>query len=55
MKEPHAEDQPYLAGQTVTAGVYTCVACGAALELAEGKVTNLPVCSVCQNDTWRPG
>jgi hypothetical protein len=55
MKEPYAEDQPYLAGETVTAGAYACEACAVSHEVAEGKVTNLPVCPVCQNDTWRPG
>ncbi len=53
MKEPFAPGHPYLAGETVTGGEYECTACGRGLEIAEGKVTNLPVCPNCQNDTWR--
>lgn len=52
MKEPYAPGHPYLAGETVTGGAYECAACGEPHDIEAGKVTNLPVCPVCQNDTW---
>lgn len=54
MKEPFAPEQPYLAGETVTPGNFACERCGQELEI-EDKVTNLPVCPSCQNDSWTSG
>lgn len=54
MKESFAPGQPYLSGETVTPGAFDCERCGHELEI-EGRITNLPVCPNCQNDTWRAG
>ena len=52
MKEPYARGRAYLSGETVTAGSFACERCGAVHAVEEGKITNLPVCPQCQNDTW---
>lgn len=52
MKEPYAEGRPYLSGETVTPGEFACAKCGEEIAI-EGRVTNLPVCPNCQNDTWK--
>ena len=53
MKAPFAAGHPYLAGETVTAGVFECERCGTPHTVEEGKITNLPVCPNCQHDAWR--
>ncbi len=52
MKESFAPGQPYLAGETVTPGRFACERCGHQLEVPDPRVTNLPVCPHCHNDTW---
>ena len=52
MRETYARGQALMAGETVTCGEFTCKACGFEHEVEKGKVTNLPVCPRCQNDTW---
>lgn len=52
MKHPYAPGHPYMSGETVTPGRFICDQCGHEYAVAEPKVTNLPVCPVCQNDTW---
>jgi hypothetical protein len=52
MKASYCPGRPYLAGETVTAGSFSCTNCGRRHEIEKGKVTNLPVCQNCQNDTW---
>lgn len=52
MKEPFAPGHPYLAGETVTAGAFACLRCGHVHRIEDGRVTNLPVCPVCQFDRW---
>ncbi len=54
MKDSYAPGQSYLAGETVTPGSFVCASCGH-LQEVKGKVTNLPVCPNCQNDTWNAG
>ena len=54
MKHPYAQDQPYVSGETVTPGRFECTDCGHRLEIEEPRITNLPVCPECQNDTWAP-
>jgi formylmethanofuran dehydrogenase subunit E len=53
VKHPFAPGRPYLSGETVTAGTYRCEECGEKHTVEDGKVTNLPVCPRCQNDTWK--
>ena len=53
MKETYASGVPYISGETVKGGDYECERCGRRLSIDEDKVTNLPVCPECQNDTWR--
>ncbi len=55
MKHPYASHHPFLSGETVTPGKFACAECGHELEVPEPKVTNLPVCPRCQNDSWKPG
>jgi hypothetical protein len=52
MKHSYAPGHPFLSGETVTAGRFACTRCDWEHEVAEPKVTNLPVCPRCQNDTW---
>jgi Zn finger protein HypA/HybF involved in hydrogenase expression len=54
MKETYDKSVDYIAGETVVGGEYRCAACGEKLEIAEGKVTNLPVCPRCQGQDWKP-
>jgi DNA-directed RNA polymerase subunit RPC12/RpoP len=42
-----------MSGETVTPGKYSCTHCGERYEVEKPKVTNLPVCPRCQNDTWK--
>jgi hypothetical protein len=53
VRKPFAPGRPYVAGETVTPGRFACERCGRELEVEDGKITNLPVCPNCQNDTWR--
>ena len=53
MKRPYAGGHPYRSGETVTGGRFECTACGHRLEIEEGRITNLPVCPQCQNDSWK--
>jgi len=55
VKDTYAAGHPYLAGETVTPGTFECERCGHELEIADGKITNLPVCPHCQHDRWKPG
>jgi Zn finger protein HypA/HybF involved in hydrogenase expression len=52
VKHPYAPDHPYMSGETVTPGSFECTNCGEALKIEDGRVTNLPVCPRCQNDSW---
>ncbi len=51
-RETYSRGQALLAGETVTPGRYVCRECAHEHEVQDGKVTNLPVCPRCQNDTW---
>jgi uncharacterized paraquat-inducible protein A len=55
MKRPYAEQHPFLSGETVTPGDFACTECGYHHRVPKPKVTNLPVCPRCQNDTWSAG
>jgi Zn finger protein HypA/HybF involved in hydrogenase expression len=54
VKHPYSPDHPYVSGETVTPGSFECTECGEQLKI-ENRVTNLPVCPRCQNDTWKAG
>ena len=54
MKHSYAPEVPYVSGETVTPGKFECAECGHLHEVPEPRVTNLPVCPHCRNDTWTP-
>ena len=51
-REAYSPGRPFIAGQTVTPGLFRCRECGAEHEVPEGVITNLPVCPSCQGDEW---
>jgi rubrerythrin len=51
-REAYSPGRPFVAGQTVTPGRFRCAACGHEHEVADGVITNLPVCPRCQADDW---
>jgi len=51
-KEAYARGRPLIAGETAISGNYRCPQCGHQIEIEEGRITNLPVCPRCLNDTW---
>jgi Zn finger protein HypA/HybF involved in hydrogenase expression len=54
MKETYDKAVDFISGETVVGGRYECAECGHALEIDDGKVTNLPVCPDCQSHHWKP-
>lgn len=52
MKETYDKEVDYIAGETVVGGSYRCRECDYELEIADGKVTNLPVCPNCHRQHW---
>lgn len=54
MKETYDKAVDFISGETVVGGTYKCVRCGERRKVAEGKVTNLPVCPSCQGHHWKP-
>ena len=51
-KASYTGDGPLLAGETVTGGRFRCTQCGHELDKPQGRVSNLPVCPSCRNDSW---
>ena len=51
MKEQPDRKEPLVSGETVTPGKFECLQCRQRVEI--DRVTNLPVCPQCQNETWK--
>ena len=52
MKKGYSRGGPLVSGETVTPGTFFCLRCEYR-HTVEHRVTNLPVCPRCQNETWR--
>ena len=52
MKETYDKAIDFISGETVVGGSYRCANCGEKLKIVKGKVTNLPVCPLCQGHHW---
>ena len=51
-RHTYARGVGYISGETVTPGRFRCAACGHEHAVPEGRITNLPVCPVCQEERW---